>query len=94
MKVDSIKIKNFKCLKNINTSLRNLTLIAGVNSSGKSSFIQAFLLFKENISTLKSLTSIGYEKLEAMGFNVTLNSGEYTELGYKKQLLTHDSSDD
>ena len=94
MKVNSVKIENFKCLKNINPHLSNLTLIAGVNSSGKSSFIQAFLLFKENLSTLKNITSIGYEKLKDMGFNATLNSGEYTDLGYKKQLLTHDSSDD
>jgi len=48
MKIDKIEIKNFKSLKNINLTLGNLTLITGINSSGKSSLIQTLLLLKEN----------------------------------------------
>jgi predicted ATPase len=41
MQINHIKIKNFKSLKNVDVRLNNLTLITGVNSSGKSSFIQS-----------------------------------------------------
>ncbi len=52
MKIDSVKVKNFKSLKDIDIKLNNLTLITGVNSSGKSSFIQSLLLFKENLNNI------------------------------------------
>ncbi|VVH66716.1 hypothetical protein BSPLISOX_1982, partial [uncultured Gammaproteobacteria bacterium] len=47
MQINRIKIKNFKSLKNVDVRLNNLTLITGVNSSGKSSFIQSLLFFRE-----------------------------------------------
>lgn len=39
-----INIKNFKCLKSLDLSLPALTVLAGPNSSGKSTVIQAILL--------------------------------------------------
>ena len=48
MKIDRVKIENFKSLKYIDIPLENLNLITGVNSIGKSSFIQALLLLKQN----------------------------------------------
>jgi predicted ATPase len=48
MKIDRVKIKNFKSLRDIDITLSNLTLVTGVNSSGKSSFIQSLLLLKQN----------------------------------------------
>lgn len=94
MKINNISINNFKSLKNITVSLSNLTLIAGVNSSGKSSFIQALLLIKENKNTLKNLNALGSDQVKNMGLNTILNTGFYTELGNKKQWLSYDSSDD
>ncbi|SEH04904.1 DUF3696 domain-containing protein [Candidatus Venteria ishoeyi] len=93
MKLKNIKIKNFKSLKNIDINLEYLTLITGVNSSGKSSLIQALLLLKENTSIL-NLISQGYKQFEEIGINTNLNSGKYAILGYKKYLLTYDSTDD
>jgi predicted ATPase len=52
MKIKSFKVKNFKSLKEVNLELANLTLLTGVNSSGKSSFIQAMLLLKQNWNKL------------------------------------------
>ncbi|CAC9536866.1 hypothetical protein [uncultured Gammaproteobacteria bacterium] len=70
MKIDSVKVKNFKSLKDIDIKLNNLTLITGVNSSGKSSFIQSLLLFKENLNNIcfgknfrKNLIAKHYNKL-------------------------------
>ena len=52
MKIDRVRVKNFKSLKDIDVKLSNLTLITGVNSSGKSSFIQSLLFFKQNIQNI------------------------------------------
>ena len=48
MLIDRVVVKNFKSLRDINLPLSNLTLLTGINSSGKSSFIQALLLLKQN----------------------------------------------
>ena len=48
MKIDRVKITNFKSLKDVEIPLSNLNLITGINSIGKSSFIQALLLLKQN----------------------------------------------
>lgn len=36
-----LKVTGFKCFKEINENLRKLTVLTGINNSGKSSFIQA-----------------------------------------------------
>ena len=67
MKIDRVEIENFKSLKSIKLNLGNLTLITGVNSSGKSSFIQTLLLLKQNesISNIDSLKLKGeYIKID------------------------------
>lgn len=57
MKIDEVKVKNFKSLKDVDLKLSNLTLITGVNSSGKSTFIQSLLLLKQNQETLKTISN-------------------------------------
>lgn len=56
-KINNIFIKNFKILKNINVELGDLTLVTGVNSSGKSTFIQALLLLKQNQELINKVTN-------------------------------------
>ncbi len=41
--IKQVKIENFKCFKEETISLKDLTILTGVNSSGKSSLIQAIL---------------------------------------------------
>ena len=77
MKIKRIKIKNFKSLKNINLELSNLTLVTGVNSSGKSSFIQSILLFKQNQEKFYS----------TRGSKVTNINDKYVRLGNKQDIL-------
>ncbi|MBL1175073.1 AAA family ATPase [Pantanalinema sp. GBBB05] len=43
-----VKLKNFKCFEDQSIHLGSLTLLSGLNSSGKSSFIQAFLLLRQS----------------------------------------------
>jgi len=82
MKIDRVKVKNFKSLKDIDISLSDLTLITGVNSSGKSSFIQSLLLLKQNEHYLSNAN---------MQNKLLIINGEYTELGNKKEILFQDS---
>jgi predicted ATPase len=77
MKIDRVIIKNFKSLKNIKIELSNLTLITGVNSSGKSSFIQSILLFKQNQEKFYSLR----------GSKITNINDKYVRLGNKRDIL-------
>jgi len=83
MNIDRVKIKNFKSLKDIDISLSNLTLITGVNSSGKSSFIQALLLIKQNQSKFNNLSRP--EQLLSI-------NGAYVQLGNKKDILYQELS--
>jgi len=48
MKISNIKLENFKCLKDQSLDLRNLNLLTGINSAGKSSLIQSLLLLKQS----------------------------------------------
>ena len=43
--INSLKIKNFKCIDDESFVFGNLNIITGVNSAGKSSVIQAILLY-------------------------------------------------
>lgn len=78
MKIDNVEIKNFKSLKYLNLDLKELNIITGVNSSGKSSFIQTLLLLKQNWEFLSFHTVSG--KLLSI-------NGEFIRLGNKQDIL-------
>jgi len=46
--INSVELKNFKCFEKQIFDLRNLTLFTGLNSSGKSSFMQSLLLLRQS----------------------------------------------
>lgn len=46
--LNSITIDNYKIHKHLHLELKNLTVLTGVNSSGKSSLIQALLLLRQS----------------------------------------------
>lgn len=77
MQIKSIEIKNFKSLKNVNLKLNNLTLITGINSSGKSTLIQSILLFKQNQEKFYS----------ERGSKIININGKYVQLGRKEDIL-------
>jgi len=77
MKIEKVKSKNFKSLRDVELELRGLTLITGVNSSGKSSFIQALLLLKQNEDRFFSLR----------GNKLANINDKYVSLGNKKDIL-------
>lgn len=97
MKIDKVKIKNFKSLKDINLNLKSLTLISGVNSSGKSSFIQSLLFFKENLEVILFTEQfrqyIGANSRVKLPQKTVSFNGKYIKLGEERSLLSQESSD-
>ncbi len=80
MKLSNIKVNNFKSLKEVSINLSNLTLITGVNSSGKSSLIQVLLLIKENANSINRF--IGYQSfIKGVKYNSKNMAPEVEELG-------------
>jgi predicted ATPase len=80
--IESIELDNFKCFKQQTVVLKPLTLLAGLNSSGKSTIIQALLLLRQ--SYLENL-------LPNVG--LTLN-GKLAELGTAKDVLFEEAETD
>lgn len=80
--IHSIHLKNFKPFENIKLPLKNLTLIAGLNSSGKSSFIQSLALlrqsYKQGFLTQKGL----------------LLNGDIVEIGTAQDALFEGATED
>ena len=58
-----IQIKNFKCLQKHEFELKPLTILAGANGSGKSSLIQAVLLFQDCYRAAAGDGAINMEKV-------------------------------
>lgn len=106
LKIEKVDIKNFKLLRDVSVELGDLTLITGVNSSGKSSFIQALLLLKQNqdlivkIEANKLLSgsikendkeSEYIKKAIEDTFKTPINiNGGYTQIGERKDLFHQD----
>lgn len=80
--IESIHLENFKCFERHNVIFRPLTLLAGLNSSGKSTIIQALLLLRQ--SYLENL-------LPNVG--LTLN-GKLAQLGAAKDVLFEEADVD
>lgn len=53
-KISTIKIRNFKVLKELTIDFADLTILAGTNSSGKSTIIQSLLFLKQNLGVLRN----------------------------------------
>ena len=46
--IQSVHLFNYKCFANQNTAFNALTLLSGLNGTGKSSVIQALLLLRQS----------------------------------------------
>jgi len=74
--IQSIELKNFKCIKKKYFPLRKLNLLLGLNGTGKSSFIQSLLLLRQS------------DELKSKG-RLTLNGlpNRYVNLGTSKDVF-------
>ncbi len=73
--IKEIKIKNLKSLENIDLSIASLNILAGLNGSGKSSFIQSLLLLRQSFPN--TTRNIG----------LILQGGELISLGSGKDVF-------
>src|SRR2546426_6659728 len=80
--IQSIELDNFKCFQQQLVVLKPLTLLAGLNSSGKSTIIQALLLIRQ--SYLENLLP---------NTGLTLN-GKLAQLGTAKDVLFEEADVD
>lgn len=46
--ISSIRLQNFKCFENQSLTFKNITMLSGLNSSGKSSTLQSLLLLRQS----------------------------------------------
>ncbi len=73
--IKEIKIKNFKSLKALDLSLTQLNVLAGLNGSGKSSFIQSLLLLRQSFAN------------RTRNVGLILQDGELMSLGSGKDVF-------
>ncbi len=78
--IQRIKADNFKCFEHIDIELSNLNLLSGINSMGKSTLIQLFLLLRQS-----------YDQ-NALEKGIYLN-GKYTDLGTGRDVLYTDAKE-
>jgi len=88
MNISRVKIENFKSLKDIDINLANLNLLTGVNSSGKSSFIQALLLLKQNYQVIMNNILFGKEMI-----NKALMNDNNPNTSFEKMPLNIDDGE-
>lgn len=105
-RLDAVSVQNFKLLKNVTLNLTNLNLLTGVNSSGKSTFIQAILLLMQNKETLRTIemikmierntdADINEEKIEKVlahfSKRIISFNGTLMKLGSASEVLNQDA---
>ena len=80
--IKSIMLKNFKGYKDeTNIEVKPLTILCGVNSSGKSSILKSLLMMKQTV-----VKDSPYNKLSFMG--------NYVDNGYFEDILNQNTTDD
>lgn len=74
--ISNVSMKNFKSLKNISVSVVNLNVLAGLNGSGKSSFLQMLLLLRQS-----------FKKDLKRHVGLIIRGGELIDLGKGKDIF-------
>lgn len=92
------EVENFKCFKKSSFNIRNLNILAGANGAGKSSLIQALLLFRASLEYNRPFFNEFTTPSELLKngeiFNVIPLNGPFNlKLGNARELLTFDASE-
>ena len=91
-KKDSITVKEFGPIQEVNAELGDLTVLIGAQASGKSLFLQMFKLIKDRGAILKSLENYGFvvnNKLENL-LNRYLGEGLSSMWTEKSEFILND----
>jgi len=92
--IDEIRVKGYKSIKNEAISLRPITILAGANSSGKSSIMQPLLLLKQTleeknpaISLLLPGKNVYLTQYDQIRPKFKMNENVEFEIGLKNSML-------
>lgn len=85
--ISEVNLRNFKAFVNLTVPLGGFTLLAGLNSSGKSSVLQALALLRQGFDAFQRGGTSGGSA------GLPLN-GEYVDLGTGADVLNEDYSGD
>lgn len=92
MKIDRIKIKNFKSIKEVDVKLGDINVLIGPNGAGKSNFITFFEMFSEYAKgNLKSYVTQrgGANKLLYLGRKISSQIQGVIEIGTDKYSFSY-----
>jgi len=87
----NLNIKSFKCFREADIPLNNLTVFTGANGKGKSTAIQALLLLRRTIEHCAKWENNRFNMDELSGLNVELNGPYCLNLGNSAYIITADS---
>lgn len=76
--MEILNIKGFKCFRDTNISVNDMTVLVGANGFGKSSTIQALLLFKQAVDNTSFVNLNGIYDLE-LGEVIDVINQNYSE---------------
>jgi len=79
--IERVRLQNFKASHHLNARIAPLTLLSGLNSSGKSSILQAIAILRQSYSGSSDVTSL------ALG-------GNLVRLGHGRDVLSEGSESD
>ncbi|NRD18603.1 DUF3696 domain-containing protein [Winogradskyella eckloniae] len=88
--IKNIEIYNFKSLKDFKINLKRLTVLAGSNSVGKSSVIQAILLSKLTVEKLQQYSQLDSDFELDKKLKIPLNGKYNLNLGNTLEVLSRD----
>ena len=80
--INEIELYNLKCFKNIKIPANNITLLTGINGTGKSTVLQSLVLLKQSYESNKDMRVL------------YLNDEDYIELGNAEDVLCSNADED
>ncbi|MFF7242332.1 DUF3696 domain-containing protein [Embleya sp. NPDC008237] len=90
--IEQLELTNFKAFQHAEIAFRPLTLLTGLNSTGKSSVLQALALLHQSYTAgqLDHATDLADGRPELAAAEGFLLNGELVELGTGQDVLTED----
>ena len=74
-----IQIENYRCFKQVDVPLRPLTVLVGGNNTGKSSFLEAIMLFERFSKTLEERDSWNCDTLNNVNLSIYSENNDSLE---------------
>ena len=84
--IDTLLIKHFKCINELELQLAPVTLLSGLNGMGKSTVLQSLLLLQQTQQARPDYSGTNFQKL--------VLDGSYVDVGTSQDALWEGANDD